>query len=49
MASTAKQKEVKTKWPHITGLDLEDKHVGRQINLVPVEGSLVPRRLKVGL
>ncbi len=49
MASTIGEKEIQTDWPHETGLGADDKHDGRQINLVPEEGSLVPRRKKVGL
>ena len=48
MANTTGEKELKTKWPIISGLEAGDKHEGRQSNLVP-EVSLVPRRKKVGL
>ena len=48
MASSSGEKELRTDWPHETGLELEDKHEGRQINLVPEEASLVPERVKVG-
>ncbi len=46
MANTSGEKELKTNWPHITGLGIDDKHEGRQINLVPQEKSLVLKRNK---
>jgi hypothetical protein len=49
MADTASQAEVKRKFPVVSGLGANDKHEGRQMNLVPEQGSLVPRRKKVGL
>lgn len=49
MADTFGQAELKTKYPVTTGLTASAKHDGRQINLVPTEGSLVARRNKVGL
>ena len=50
MANTTGEKELKTDWPHETGLTAETtKQEGRQTNLVPEQGSLVPRRKKVGL
>jgi len=49
MANTTGEKELKRDWPVVTGLEAIDKHEGRQINLVPEEGSLIPRRKKAGL
>ena len=50
MANTAGEKELKRNWPHETGLTAETtKQEGRQTNLVPEEGSLVPKRKKAGL
>ena len=34
MANTKGEKELKTKWPHATGLDADSKHEGRTRNLV---------------
>lgn len=42
MANTSGEKELKTDWDG-------NGHIGKQINLVPEERSLVPERLKVGL
>ena len=47
--NTIGEKELKTKWPVITGLELIDKHEGRQMNLVPERGSLVALKTKEGL
>ena len=47
--ATAGEKEIRTDWPVVTGIEADSKHEGRQINLVPAEGSLVPQRKKVGL
>lgn len=47
--ATIGEKELKTKWPHETGLDAEDKHEGRKVNLIAERKSLVPKREKVGL
>jgi len=41
MVNTLGEKELKTKWPHATGITAEAKHDGRQINLVPTEASNV--------
>ncbi len=49
MANTTGEKELKRKWPVVSGVEADEKHEGRQTNLVPEEGSLVPRRKKVGL
>ena len=51
--NTVGEKELKTSWPVVTGLDANSKHVGRVQNLVP-EGSygqksLVLDRKRVGL
>ena len=47
--ATSGEKELKTDWPHESGLEADQKHEGREINLVPEEKSLVPERKKVGL
>jgi len=49
MANTIGEKELKTDWPVVSGLEAIDKHEGRQINLVPEMGSLVNRNWKKGL
>jgi len=49
MANTIGEKELKRAWPVVTGLDADSKHEGRQMNLVPEDGSLYARRKKVGL
>jgi|TARA_R100000501_G_C2567003_1_gene75392 hypothetical protein len=50
MANTSSEKELKTFWPITSGLTAgTTKQEGRQSNLIPTIGSLVPRRLKVGL
>jgi len=49
MANTTGEKELKRNWPVVTGLEAIDKHEGRQINLVPEQGSLIPKRKKVGM
>ena len=47
--NTIGEKEIKTDWPHESGLELIDKHEGRVINLVAQEKSLVSERVKRGL
>jgi len=49
MAFTKGEKESRRKYPVTTGLDLDQKHEGRQSNLVPEKGSNVPQRESVGL
>ncbi len=49
MANTTGEKELKRDYPIISGLGAGDKHEGRQVNLVAEQGSLIPRRKKVGL
>ena len=49
MANTIGEKELKTDWPHETGIEADSKHAGRKISLHPTKGSLVPKRKKVGL
>ena len=46
--NTIGEKEIKTKWPVVTGTELIDKHEGRVKNLV-AEESLVNAKDKVGL
>jgi hypothetical protein len=49
MANTKGEKELKTSWDELTASDSE-KAIGLfQLNLVPEEGSNVPRRETVGL
>tara|TARA_Y100000310_G_scaffold154309_1_gene153871 strand:- start:2028 stop:2204 length:177 start_codon:yes stop_codon:yes gene_type:complete len=44
------QKELKTKWPVVSGLTAgTTKQTGRITNLVPYKGSTVARRLRRGL
>lgn len=48
--ATSGEKELKTKWPVEKGLTAKtQKQTGRQTNLIPERGSLVPKRLKVGM
>ena len=47
--NTIGEKEIKTDWPVISGLELIDKHEGRQINLVPTDKTLVSERVRRGL
>lgn len=51
MADSFGQKGISKNYPvdSSSGLDADDKHEGRQINLVPEQGSNIPRRLKEGL
>ena len=50
MASTSGEKELKRRYPNVSGLTAgTTKLEGRQMNLVPERGSFVPKRLKVGL
>jgi hypothetical protein len=49
-AATIGEKELKTKYPVEEGLTAgTQKQTGRISNLIAQEGSLVPRREKVGL
>ena len=49
MANTKGEKELKTKWPVVSGIEAVDKHEGRVKNLVPEQGSFVTQKEKVGL
>ena len=50
MVNVIGEKELKTDWPVEEGLTAEtQKQTGRQTNLIAEEGSLIPRRKKVGL
>lgn len=49
MADSSGQAELKRNYPVTTGLDATSKHEGRQINLVPSQGSNYPSRKKLGL
>ena len=49
MASKSKTKEIKTNWPVVSGIEANQKHEGRQLNLVAEKGSLTAKRFKVGL
>ena len=48
MANTVKEKELKTDWDSLTASD-STKAVGHKQTLVAEEGSLVPRRNRVGI
>ena len=50
LTGTLKTKAVKTDYPFTSGTTAETtKTSGRQINLIPTEGSLVPQRKKKGM
>ena len=49
MPDTHNEAEVKRRFPVTTGLLAVSKHEGRVQTLVPQEGSLVARRLKLGI
>jgi len=47
------EKELWTRYPNVSGMEADEKHEGRQINLIP-EGiagllSTIPARNRVGL
>ena len=44
-----KCKELKRNYPHESGTGASQKHEGRVVALVPVEGSNVSRRNKAGM
>lgn len=44
-----KRKELKRKWPVVSGTAADEKHEGRQANLVAVEGTTVLRRHRDGI
>lgn len=46
---TSGMKELKRRYPVKTGLGNLDKHEGRQINLVPEQGTLYARRKRAGI
>ena len=49
MSNTLGTKELKTKYPYTSGLVAgTTRQTGRVTNLIPTNGSLVPRRKKVG-
>jgi hypothetical protein len=49
MANTIGEKELKTAWPHVSGLIAgSTKQAGRSSYLVPVRSN-VPRRVAVGV
>lgn len=48
MASTIKQKELKTSWDALTASD-PTKYIGHTRCLIPEEGSSVPKRYRVGI
>lgn len=41
--------EILTDFPTISGLEVGDKHEGRQENLIALKGTHVPLRERVGL
>ena len=47
--NTFQEKELKTKWPVVTGLTAVSKHEDREENLKADQGSNVPRRYKAGI
>ena len=48
MANTNGEKELKTNWPHVSGLTARTtKQAGRVSSLIPQEGSTVSKRTKV--
>lgn len=49
MASTASEAGIKRNYPVTSGIEVGEKHEGRQKNLVPEEESLVLERNKVGI
>ena len=49
MANTTGEKELKTDYPIISGIEADEKHDGRQMHLVPEEASLIPEREMIGL
>jgi len=48
MANIFKEKELKTSWDELTASD-STKAIGHKQTLVPLEGSLYPRRKKAGI
>ena len=49
MANTSGEKELKTEWPVIEGLEADEKHEGREINLVPEESNLTTSSQNFGM
>jgi len=50
MASTSSEKELKRHWPITVGRTAKTtKQEGTVMNLIPTQGSNVPRRKRVGL
>jgi len=49
MANSIGEKELRKDWPVVSGLGANDKHEGRQSNLIPEKKSLVNRNWKKGL
>ena len=48
--ATIGEKEIKTKWPVVKGTTAKTTKIdGIAINMIPEEGSVVPRREKEGL
>ena len=45
MASTSGEKELKTSWPCVTGLNADSKHEGRQSNLTAQKSYILKRNL----
>lgn len=48
MAATKGMADLKRDYPVTSGLGADDKHEGRELNLVPERGSLYPSRFKKG-
>ena len=48
-SGTRGTKEINKDYPITSGLAVDEKHEGRQINLVAEKGSNVPKKEKIGL
>jgi hypothetical protein len=49
MAGGRGTKEISNRYPCVTGIEADSKHEGRKINLIPTEGSNIPKREKAGM
>ena len=43
------QKELKTDYPVVEGLEADEKHDGQENSLVAQEQNLIPKRYRVGI
>jgi hypothetical protein len=48
MANTIREKELREDWDELTASD-STKFIGHEQNLVPEEGTFVPKRYRVGI